>query len=164
MGYRIYLGGISNYRYDHLKTWMEKIDASYDVIDDELFEFGKYVEWVMDVKEKFGVKDHIMDWFYNDENNIDYDCFTITKEGLEYIIGLNENKVIDYLKTLDDDTKRKNYVDFKLEDWQRGMVINKDLDVDNIVTSWSYEYEIFELLRIYKSFDYKRRKLIIYGW
>lgn len=35
---------------------------------------------------------------------------------------------------------------------------------DNITTSWKYEYAIFELVRIYKSFDWKRNVMIYYGY
>ncbi len=33
-----------------------------------------------------------------------------------------------------------------------------------ITTSWKYEYGIFELIRIYKSFDFKRKVMIYYGY
>lgn len=33
-----------------------------------------------------------------------------------------------------------------------------------VTTSWKYEYGIFELVRIYKSFDWKRNVMIYYGY
>lgn len=40
-----------------------------------------------------------------------------------------------------------------------------DLEVgNNITSSWKYEYGIFELVRIYKSFDWKRNVMIYYGY
>lgn len=33
-----------------------------------------------------------------------------------------------------------------------------------ITTSWTYEYEIFELVRIYKSFDWKKNIMFYYGY
>lgn len=39
-----------------------------------------------------------------------------------------------------------------------------DLDKSQIVTSWKYEYEIFELVRIYKTFDWKKNVMIFYGY
>jgi hypothetical protein len=35
---------------------------------------------------------------------------------------------------------------------------------DKITTSDKYEYAVFELVRIYKSFDWKRNQLVFYGW
>jgi len=35
---------------------------------------------------------------------------------------------------------------------------------DEITTSWKFEYEIFELVRIYKSFDWKRNVMFYYGY
>ena len=41
-----------------------------------------------------------------------------------------------------------------------------DIDVENeqLVTSWRYEYAIFELVRLYKSFDWEKYNLVFYGW
>jgi hypothetical protein len=33
-----------------------------------------------------------------------------------------------------------------------------------LVSSWKYEYEVFELVRIYKTFDWKRNVMIYYGY
>jgi hypothetical protein len=35
---------------------------------------------------------------------------------------------------------------------------------DEITTSWKYEYGIFELVRIYKTFDWKKNVMVYYGW
>lgn len=35
---------------------------------------------------------------------------------------------------------------------------------DKITNSWKFEYNIFELIRIYKSFDWKRNVMIYYGY
>lgn len=35
---------------------------------------------------------------------------------------------------------------------------------NSITSSWKYEYGIFELVRIYKSFDWKRNVMIYYGY
>jgi len=35
---------------------------------------------------------------------------------------------------------------------------------DEITTSWKYEYGIFELVRIYKSFDWKKNIMFYYGY
>lgn len=35
---------------------------------------------------------------------------------------------------------------------------------DEVSTSWRYEYAIFELVRIYKTFDWDNNLMIYYGW
>ena len=41
---------------------------------------------------------------------------------------------------------------------------NLSEESDTIVRSWDYEYEIFELVRLYKTFDWENRALLFYGW
>lgn len=41
---------------------------------------------------------------------------------------------------------------------------NVNLDSSKIVSSWKYEYEIFELVKLYKTFDWKRNVMIYYGY
>ena len=39
-----------------------------------------------------------------------------------------------------------------------------ELSKSRLVSSWKYEYEIFELVKIYKTFDWKRNVMIYYGY
>lgn len=41
---------------------------------------------------------------------------------------------------------------------------NLKSESNSITTSWKYEYEIFELVRIYKSFDWKKNVMFYYGY
>jgi len=41
---------------------------------------------------------------------------------------------------------------------------NLDEDKDEIVSSWKYEYSVFELVRIFKTFDWENNKMVWYGW
>jgi len=49
-------------------------------------------------------------------------------------------------------------------EWTCLSPINLDDNQNQITDSWKYEYNIFELVRIYKSFDWKRNILIYYGY
>jgi len=40
----------------------------------------------------------------------------------------------------------------------------RDTKRQEITTSWKFEYEIFELVRIYKTFDWKKNVMTYYGW
>lgn len=48
-------------------------------------------------------------------------------------------------------------------EWLRLTPYNLD-EGDEITTSWKYEYSIFELVRIYKTFDWKNNVMIYYGY
>lgn len=41
---------------------------------------------------------------------------------------------------------------------------NIDLSDSNLISSWKYEYGIFELVKLYKTFDWKRNVMIYYGY
>lgn len=41
---------------------------------------------------------------------------------------------------------------------------NLDDNTDTIVSSWKFEYEIFELVRLYKTFDWENKSILFYGW
>lgn len=42
--------------------------------------------------------------------------------------------------------------------------INLDESRERITDSWSYEYAIFELVRLYKIFDWENNDLVLVGW
>lgn len=58
--------------------------------------------------------------------------------------------VIDHVRTM-----RMEWIHTKPYDLTRG---------DDITTSWKYEYVIFELVRIYKTFDWKKNVMVYYGY
>lgn len=41
---------------------------------------------------------------------------------------------------------------------------NMDLDREGLVNSWLYEYEIFELVLLYRQFNWDENVLLFYGW
>ena len=41
---------------------------------------------------------------------------------------------------------------------------NTDIEDEKIVNSWLYEYSIFELVRLFKKFDWENDVLLLYGW
>jgi hypothetical protein len=41
---------------------------------------------------------------------------------------------------------------------------NMDVTREGLVSSWLYEYEIFELVLLYRTFDWDKNVLIFYGW
>lgn len=49
-------------------------------------------------------------------------------------------------------------------EWVNWTPFNLENDTLEITNSWKYEYSIFELVRIYKTFDWKRNVMIYYGY
>lgn len=83
---------------------------------------------------------------YNYPNNkYNFDFSKITQEEQNALWD-----IIDHVRTM-----RFEWVQTKPYDLSSG---------DEVTTSWKYEYGIFELVRIYKSFDWKRNVMVYYGY
>lgn len=151
---------------------------------EQIFEFGKlYFE---DTAERiyetgrplFDNKD-IQEYF------ADYQPYIVTKEALKIAIEIYEQKIINYYKGLFEKDEKLCEPFFRipfdkidksiqekcvehcrnqLSEWLRGFAINKSEKDEKLTNSWQYEYEIFELLRLYKTFDFNKYDLLFYGW
>lgn len=100
------------------------------------------------------------------EGDIPYE---VPKEVLLYVIEQAKKNLIDYFKDIKECPARTQlYLERKIDNWTEtnyGMIpFNLDLNKKEIVNSYSDEYYIFELVRIYKDFDETKQALIIYGW
>ena len=193
MGYRTYIGSISKTEYDKIKSFNSEESKAYFNRDDvrpyqicqEIYEFGKYTEFD-DVK-------FLKPFWENKEVQSNYGDFWITdKEYLRHIIEHYKGKVIKFYNRLLDcpATDRKyekqgllrlnenelNNVekdklkewfdhirDMRLE-WTQGFAFDLSEDTQVITSSWKYEYSIFELVRIYKTFDWENNHLVYYGY
>lgn len=78
-------------------------------------------------------------------NKLSFDFSKITQE--------EQNKLFDAIQHIR--SFRTEWVQLKPYDLSEG---------DSITTSWKYEYGIFELVRIYKSFDWKKNVMFYCGW
>ena len=83
---------------------------------------------------------------YNYPNNkYKFDFSLITQEEQNSLW-----KIIDHVRSM-----RTEWTAIIPYDLSRG---------DEVTTSWKYEYVIFELVRIYKTFDWKKNVMIYYGY
>lgn len=88
----------------------------------------------------------------------------------EYDKDLEYKYVFDFSKiTQDEQTQLFKMVehirDMRSEWGNRFGLFAYDLDNgDQVTRSWKYEYSIFELVRIYKTFDWKNNVMIYYGY
>ena len=171
MGYRNYLAKMSKSVYLEIKDITEEELSRkfgneednfvwYEDIGDykELHELGKYCDFdIEDKKERFFT--HKMSW----EEDVEF--FLASKELLLQIIEEYRQKVVGWYKM----ALKKNHMEMRAD--IEGMMVEwtdfKPYDLNEekncIVTSWKYEYSIFELVRILKSFDWKNDVLLYVG-
>ena len=57
-----------------------------------------------------------------------------------------------------------NHIRDIISEWEYLTPYELDDDKLTCCTSWKYEYSIFELVRLYKSFDWENNVLVFYGW
>lgn len=96
----------------------------------------------------------------------DWECVLLSKEGFAAVIQHYADKVVGlYARLIDKwDIKeyRKHCVDYMEE---RTRYLPYRLDTwEEVTTSWKYEYSVFEMVRLYKSFDHDNNILIYYWW
>lgn len=182
MGYKNYLGYISEFEYKQIKNLtneqlfkFKNLDINHDYLSGrklvtQLFEFGKYVDYGNFTKNKFFNNKELNDSFNEDGE------FVITdKSCLEYFINLYNEKIKEYYLNLSKgieeydklNTEQLNSITSHIISMNSEWNILKPFNLEKgeeITTSWKFEYEIFELIRIYKSFNYKKNYLVYYGW
>jgi hypothetical protein len=121
----------------------------------------------------------------------DRDYFSITKEGFKMIILAYRDKVIDTLKKQIDVYKNpdlKNSPDYwgydgnilcmvedELRTWElywlrddggigyENINLHKSKDEFGISGSWKYKYGIFDMIEVYKYFDWDNYTMVVYG-
>ena len=184
MGYRRYIGSISKKDYRAIKSiTLEQYKADNDAYSKfrdsikELHNFGSC--------ESLYDKRYCKNFFKNKEMreffDTDFETYIITKELLTNIIEIYTNKVKTYYQNLLSNidwykVKKENVkdIDSKIlydmiyhingmsSEWN--YLTPYDLyRGDEVTTSWKYEYNIFELVRIYKTFDWKKNYMVYYG-
>lgn len=112
-----------------------------------------------------------------------YEPYITGKIGLKATIEVYKNKVVEGLKSLvkvdaeDADSLLRqvrpdnldlesvcNAIMDKLVVWDRYVPYDLDENTDEISSSRYYEYQIFELVRLYKTIDWDKYVLLFMGW
>lgn len=169
MGYRNYISRIKKSDLPKLSL-LDDYDFRRDMTE-ELHEIGKYYDHPDDEWEEL--------YDFGDD---DTEYKIITKKSLKAIIKQYEQSHLKYLQDLikpdeelTEDDKMKiefgyrdtphKYVQKKIMEWERADSLVYDINdnSDRLVKSWAMEYEIFELIRIYKSFDEEKYYLVYEG-
>jgi len=157
-------------------------------ICEELYEFGKYTEFD---NEKFYTpffRNKETQEYYSS----DHDFHIVGKDFFEHVINHYTEKIRDnYRKMLEPfwNEVTGRFDPMNKLDTPEGKIASLDclnhlhsnaiewgvmsffeggtpftLKGDVITNSWKYEYSIFELVRVYKTFDWENDYLIYYGW
>ncbi len=155
--------------------------SSYKV-GKEIYELGKYSEI------GFKLESERPSLFTSEElkkRYSDYGFALLTKDDFKAVIEVYRQKIVEWLKSLldpEDDPiipsklskeERKRLaielsIEDKLDSWSGKYFGISPIDLDEsrerITDSWSYEYAIFELVRVYKVFDWENNELVLVGW
>lgn len=157
-------------------------------ICEELYEFGKYTEFD---NEKFYTpffRNKETQEYYSS----DHDFHIVGKDFFEHVINhyvglirqyfhnilkpfINEETNRFDLRGIMDTSEQKmgmmdcvEYARGMAQEWGVASFFDDtrpfNLEGNVITNSWKYEYSIFELVRIYKTFDWENDYLVYYGW
>lgn len=148
----------------------------------EIYELGKYSEIA------FKLESERPSLFTSEElkkRYKDYGFALLTKDDFKAVIETYRQKIIDWLQSLldpEDDPiipsklskeERKHLaiehsIEDKISSWSGKYFGISPIDLDEsrerITGDWSYEYAIFELVRLYKIFDWENNDLVLIGW
>lgn len=153
----------------------------------ELFEFGKYYE---NDSEIYKHGDSLLVGEELNKRYQDYGAIICDENAILCAIEWQKQHIIQMYENLINNTfvnslERYNYpseIDEKELHYQRLLrhcqdhlrwwkpkygdytAINADKEKDELVSSWLYEHTIFDLVRIYKTFDWQNKCLMFMGW
>lgn len=151
-------------------------------IGTELYELGKYSEI------GFKLESERPSLFTSKELKArysDYGFALLTKDDFKAIIEAYRQKIVEWFESLlnpdksqitsdklsKEERKRLEWeheIKGKLEKWSGKyfdiLPIDLDENRERITGDWSYEYAIFELVRLYKAFDWENDELVLVGW
>lgn len=139
----------------------------YDITK-EIYELGKYADdsYLKDYREEVFVNKDLVDRY-----NRDSAFYIIGKEGFKAIIKNYHDKILSYFQDLSNDEKGwKEYFSGKVYEWTPNdfgvnpYFLDEKINGDDVVRSWKYEYQIFELARLYKTIDWENNVVTITAW
>ena len=151
-------------------------------VGNELYELGKYSEIASELESERP------SLFTSDElkkRYCDYGFALLKKDDFKAIIESYRQKIINWLKgilepkdaptvpaDLSEEERKyslmENCIRNKLDSWSGKHFGLLPIDLsekrEQITGDWSYEYAIFELVRLYKVFDWENDDLVLVGW
>lgn len=120
-----------------IETYKGKVrEYLSDMVKPFLDEDGYRGDFLKSVKTNYGIRD----------DKYEFDGSTLNKE--------QQNSIVNIL----------NHIISAHTEWNMIVPFNLDDGKDEVTSSWKYEYSIFELVRIYKTFDWENNVMIHYGY
>lgn len=105
--------------------------------------------------------------FENFENN-DEEFIIVNKEFLLSLIDEYRKNVVNYYTKLSNNEivrkTKEDHIQDRIVKWSSLLKPYDLSDKEHITDSWEYEYSVFELVRIYKTFDWDNYLLIYLGY
>lgn len=160
------------YMYDADTEWL----APYEV-GIEIYELGNDLDIVHELKKN---KSCVFTSEELQHRYSDYGFDLLTKDDFKAIIEFYRQKIIEWLKDLlnpennpaipprlSKEEMQQRAIEDKLDKWigkYASIPIDLDESTERVTGSWLYEYAIFELVRLYKTFDWEHNDLILMGW
>lgn len=149
----------------------------------EIFDFGKNCWFAEDLMKRAQPLFNLQE-----TQNAMKPIHLCTKADFEFVIDEMRKHIANYFKEIFETyspEQMKHHFKEKQEEWDDmtntlGMTdltpekaaainamyrpYNMDLSRDGLVNSWLYEYEIFELVLLYRQFNWDTTVLMFYGW
>lgn len=141
----------------------------------EIYDFGSDVDFDNEIRKRrecLFTSQELQS--YVDE----YDVYLCEKEDFELAINSYVNKIRKiYADLMEEDSlnkydkrtqyeRMKSHIDTYHNYWSsaHGSPINLSPNTESITTSWLYEHAVFELVRLFKTFDWECNDLLFVGW
>lgn len=148
----------------------------------ELYELGKHSEIAFKLESE---RPSLFTSEELKERYSDYGFALLTKDDFKAIIEAYRQKIVDWLQSLlnpedypiipsklpKEERKHltiEHEIQDKIDSWSGRyfgiLPIDLDESTERVTGSWLYEYAIFELVRLYKTFDWGNDDLVLVGW
>jgi hypothetical protein len=131
----------SNFLKYIIEHFTSKIKNYYSEMLDPFFKEKEPSEFLNSLKTKYLSSDDVKYTF----------DFTKISDNEQTVLF----KIIKHIRSFGREWGINTFMDTVPYDLERG---------NEVTTSWKFEYEVFELVRIYKTFDWKRNIMIYYGY
>lgn len=147
--------------------------------DEDRTSFYKFVDNDFGLKEdkcigRFDIPADIGQPFYvNEETQKLFEYYNpriISKTDFEWIIEMYRKLVVEQYKEILSDRNKESrwrcHIEAKLDLWESPYIepYNMDKNQSSIVRAYNLEYQIFDLVRMYKSIDWIKDTVIFFGW
>lgn len=138
---------------------------------EQLYSLGSYPDYEAELIDNYGKR--IFEFIgASDYYASGYEFSEIGECGLKFIIDYYAEKTANYYATLNetltiigaDDNKLHNFLRIRINKWRSNNILKLDGDKHKLSNDGDYEYAIFSLTALYKSFDWNEYTLILYGY